>query len=80
MQIKPPQSELTPPNQNQMSAEQIKLSAEVLRLEELKAEILRLQQLTVSGTTNSKDNLAASEELQTGKALKTPRHKIFGLF
>jgi len=81
VQIKPPQSEFTPPTPNQqMSAEQIKLSAEVLRLEALKAEILRLQQLAVSGTINSKDNLAASEELQTSKASKTPRHKIFGLF
>lgn len=80
VQIKPSPSELTPTIPNQMSAEQIKLSAEVLHLEELKAEILRLQQLTVSGTINSKDNLAASEELQTSKASKTPRHKIFGLF
>lgn len=80
VQIKPSQSELTPMIPNQMSVEQIKLSADLLRLEELKAEILRLQQFTVSGTTNSKDNLAVSEELQTSKASKTSRHKIFGLF
>ena len=80
VQIKPSQSELAPTTSNQMSVEQIKLSAELLRLEELKSEILRLQQAAVSGSVNSKDNVTQPEQLPTNKLSKTPRHKIFGIF
>ena len=80
VQIKPSQSELAPTTSNQMSVEQIKLSAELLRLEELKSEIIRLQQEAVSGSANSKDNVTQPEQLPTNKLSKTPRHKIFGIF